>query len=274
MAIEGDTGLAILGAAIGSKDIVNKVLGPTAQYLGNGIKHWTERRVNNVARIFEHAHRRLGEQENVEGSVHPKVLKDILDDGSFCEDELTAEYFGGVLASSRTGVSRDDRGATFTQLIARLSTYQIRLHFYFYRIFKELFDGLDFSVSISHDIWKMEVFVPFRCYHAALELADDEDINLIINHVVYGLSRENLIIDQFSFGDTDHMKKQFTQATEGGLTVSPSALGVELFHWAHGKGERPIQHFLRPEVRFESHEVVSMISGYTAVVPPTDTEQH
>jgi hypothetical protein len=42
----------------------------------------------------------------------PKVIKAILDDGSFCDDELTASYFGGVLASSKTEVGCDDRGAT------------------------------------------------------------------------------------------------------------------------------------------------------------------
>src|SRR6266496_693093 len=118
--MEPASGIAILGTAIGSAKIVEKLLGPTADYLGTGLRSWTEKRVENTRRIFTHAAKLLGDRLESPGSVPPKVLKGILDDGSFCDDELSAEYFGGVLASSRTGVSRDDRGASFTALLGRL----------------------------------------------------------------------------------------------------------------------------------------------------------
>ena len=129
------TGLAVLGAAIGSKELVIKLLGPTADYIGTGLQAWTERRVNNVGRIFDIAVQRLGDKLNTEGRVHPKVLKEILSEGSFCDDQLAAEYFGGLLASSRTGISRDDRGAYFVSLVANLSTYQVRAHYFFLQCF-------------------------------------------------------------------------------------------------------------------------------------------
>jgi hypothetical protein len=73
-------------------------------------------------------------------------LKEILENGAWCEEELQVEYFGGVLASSRTGISRDDRGAYFTSLISRLSTYQLRSHYIFYHLFKKIFDGEDINI--------------------------------------------------------------------------------------------------------------------------------
>lgn len=69
------------------------------------------------------------------GAVPPKVLKGIIGEAPFCDDELSAEYFGGVLASSRTGVSRNDRGAAFAALVGRLSAYEIRAHFFFTTLF-------------------------------------------------------------------------------------------------------------------------------------------
>src|SRR4051812_25084796 len=116
------TGLSILGAAAGSAQVVEKILGPTAEYLGNNLRDWTQRGVENVGRIFQTAQRKLGSKIESEGSVPPKVLKNILQEGAFCEDKLSTEYFGGVLASSRSEVSRDDRGAAFASLVGRLSS--------------------------------------------------------------------------------------------------------------------------------------------------------
>src|SRR5262245_56683283 len=147
--MEPATGLTILGTAIGSAKVVEKLLGPTADYLGAGLRSWTEKRVENTKRIFVHATKLLGDGIDAPSSVPPRVLKGILEDGSFCDDELSAEYFGGVLASSRTGISRDDRGASFTALLSRLTTYQIRTHFIFYRIVRNLFAGTGISVSTS-----------------------------------------------------------------------------------------------------------------------------
>jgi hypothetical protein len=90
------TGLTILGTALGSAKLVEKLLGPTAEYIGGGIKNWTEHRLSNVSRVFRNATDRLGERLNEPGAVPPKVLKGILDAGSFCDDELTAQYLGGV----------------------------------------------------------------------------------------------------------------------------------------------------------------------------------
>ncbi|HEX9830777.1 MAG TPA: hypothetical protein VGA94_03730 [Thermodesulfobacteriota bacterium] len=135
------TGLTILGTAIGSKELVVKVLGPTADYIGGGLQHWTEKSVSSVARIFTNAGAKLGERKELPGAVPPKVLRGILQEGAFCDDELAGEYFGGVLASSRSEISRDDRGAAFISLISRLTSYQIRAHFVFYHIIKNIFDG-------------------------------------------------------------------------------------------------------------------------------------
>lgn len=55
-----------------------------------------------MRRIFENADRQLSD-EPVDGRVSPRVLRKVLQEGSFIEDELAAEYLGGVLASSRLG---------------------------------------------------------------------------------------------------------------------------------------------------------------------------
>ena len=131
------TGLALLGSA----RLVEKLLGPTADYVGDSLKYWTERGTKNVGRIFQNATRQLGARLDEKGVVPPKVLKGIISEGAFCDDSLTAEYFGGVLASSRSDISRDDRGAVFIALIGRLSSYRIRAHYIIYAVVHALGRG-------------------------------------------------------------------------------------------------------------------------------------
>src|SRR2546430_14920034 len=103
-----DVGTAMI--LLGPSGLLYKVLGPTADYLGEGLQGLAEQRVQNLQRVLAHADRKLGpDAEGRSGAVPPRVLKGVLEEGSYWDDELGAEYIGGVLASSRTEAPRDDR---------------------------------------------------------------------------------------------------------------------------------------------------------------------
>ena len=112
-----------IGAYVGLKELMPRILGPTADYVGTGLKDLTEKGIRNIARVFSIAEKRLGKSIDKPGQVPPRVFKVILNEAYFCENELAAEYFGGILASSRTSDARDDRGAYFASMVGRLSTY-------------------------------------------------------------------------------------------------------------------------------------------------------
>jgi len=119
--------------------------------------------------VRKKAAKKLGKEAEKPGSVPPKVLKGILQDAPFCDDELGAEYFGGVLASSRSGIERDDRGATFLALVGRLGTYQIRSHFSFYSLAKRLFDGTGIGIPDPVGRGRLRTFIPIAAYSTAME---------------------------------------------------------------------------------------------------------
>jgi hypothetical protein len=260
------TGLAILGSA----KLVEKLLGPTAEYLGGGIRSWTEKRVENTKRIFRHATKLLGDKIDTPGAVPPKVLRGILDDGSFCDDQLAAEYFGGVLASSRTNITRDDRGASFIALIARLTTYEIRTHFIFYHIVKSLFSGQDTSVSTIEGRNKLKTFIPYTVYLPAMEFSESElpDVSSIMNHAMFGLARERLIEDNFHFGNVDYLKRHYSEVSKPGFVFIPSALGVELLLWAYGQGRIHISQFLLPTTELQNDQFTIPDGSEPATKPP------
>jgi hypothetical protein len=246
--MDASTGLAILGTAIGSKEIIGKILGPTADYIGSGVEVWTKRRVDNVTRIFRSAQTKLGAKLEREGTVPPRVLKEVLQEGSFCDDELAAEYFGGVLASSRSEIPRDDRGASLARLVSRLTTYQLRTHYLLYSVIKTAFNGQNIIVNKPEGPGELATYLPRSSYSDGMELSPKEDLLVIIGHSMFGLYREDLLNRFISTTKEDLAENYETEVEESGIIFQPSALGVELFLWAHGRGEVPVWRFLESEI--------------------------
>lgn len=234
-------GLGAIAAYLG-KDGLQKLLGPTADYLGQGLKDFTQRRAENIGHIFQSAQAKLGERINSPGEVPPKVLKAVLDEGSFSNDTLAVEYFGGILASSRTEQGRDDRGARIAKILDSLSTYQLRTHYLIYSTIRSLFRdrGLMFNMDGRP---KMQIFVPFSGYVEAMDFSPTElaQASQILNHVFFGLHSDSLIDNTWQYGPRESMTKFFADATEGGIVCGPSALGVELFLWAFGHADKPLE---------------------------------
>jgi hypothetical protein len=264
--IDPGTGLTILGSAIGGAKIAEKILGPTSDYIGEQIKEWTTKKINNTANIFKNAQKKLGEDINNDGKVPPKVLKGILEDGAWCEEELQIEYFGGVLASSRSGISRDDRGAYFTSLISRLTTYQLRTHYLFYKCLKANFDGEIMNIGNNDVRNKLQMFIPMETYYKAMDFTNDEIPNIanLMTHSMFGLVKEDLIGQHFNYGGVEYLKKFFEEVPNQGIIFYPTALGVELMMWAYGYGKKPISHFFDINIKFENEQEI--ICGHSIPV--------
>src|SRR5439155_6797881 len=119
--------------------------------------------------IFRKASEKLGPGIDAPGAVPPRVLKEVLDEGSFCDDELTAEYFGGILASGRSPNGRDDRAASYLRLTAELSTYQIRFHYIAYTLFRRLFESSNLRPTFAEDLAKMQLSLPYELLDIAMD---------------------------------------------------------------------------------------------------------
>ena len=243
--MEIGTGLALFGAA----KMLEKLLGPTSDYIGEGIKNWTENRINNVKRIFSVAERTLGDKINAKGIVSPKVLKGILNEGSFSDDFLSTEYLGGVLASSRSEVSRDDRGAVFINLISTLSSYQLRAHYIIYRVLYSLFIDTSLKITQHEDRALLKFFIPKDDFNNAMEFDEKENLVTLWPHIFFGLQRHGLI-ENFWYGLRQAVEIPNQKEQNHGILIIPSVSGVELFLWAFGRSEITAYDFFRTENRF------------------------
>ncbi|CAN5611910.1 hypothetical protein BH24ACI2_BH24ACI2_07970 [soil metagenome] len=241
---------------------IEKIIGPTLDDFGEDLRKWTARRKENFTRILESAWKKLGSKTETYGQVNPRVLKGILSEGTFCDDELMAEYFGGVLASSRSEVSRDDRGASFVALIGRLTTYQIRAHYIFYSIVKTLFDGrTDVSVISSKYRDRLETFVSNDSFNLAMEFSEKENVSVILPSVMSGLARENLIERDFEVIGGE----KTSRCGGNGIVFCPTDLGTDLFLWVHGKSDVSVVEFLKPEHKFLFETNIQLPQNYKSV---------
>lgn len=262
-------------ALFGSAQLAVKVLGPTADYLGEGIKDWTELRVQNVRRIFEKAESRIGVNADPGQPVPPKVLKHVIDEGSFSDDVLTAEYLGGVLASSKSGISRDDRGASFAALVTRLSTYQIRTHYILYRVARTLLLGSQENFGLgSTRVEHGRFFLPMETYEQAMNYEEGENPGAIIQHAIWGLAKDDLIGQSFiSAGNKDHLARLVPGVPGPGILFELTAYGMELFVWANGSGRVGLPAFTDVDADFPDIDEVIVGSGSSKVADLVEQAQ-
>lgn len=247
-------GFGALAAYLG-KDGLQKILGPTADYLGGGLKDFTQKRMEAVGHIFVSAQGKLGNKADTPGEVPPKVLKTVLNEGSYSNDPLAIEYFGGILASARTEGGRDDRSARFAKMVDALSTYQLRAHYLIYATIRKLFSdrGLIFNREARA---KMQIFIPFESFAGAMAFDHNElaQADQLVNHIFFGLSADSLI-ESMQYGPKENIVTAFPKAESSGIVCTPSALGAELFLSAFGLAEQRLEFIFAPELPAGPHDV-------------------
>ena len=231
-----------LSGAIG--DILKKLVEPLAEELGQDLLEYKRRRRENADKILLNAGEKLGDKLNSPGRVPLKVFKTVINEGSYFDDAVATEYFGGVLASSRTEVDRDDRGARLAKMIDNMSAYQLRSHYLIYSTISELFSNSGNSFNLPANRRKLGLFMPFQDYFTAMDFTQQELGNSqIVSHIFHGLGADRLI-DDASFGSQEFLTKLGADVPGPGIVCLPSVLGAELLLWAFGHGDKELDFLL------------------------------
>ena len=233
------------GQGGGLGDVVYKILGPTADYLGDELLTLAKKRIGNTDKIFSSAAKKLGDKLDRPGQVPPKVLKTIINEGSYFDDAVAVEYFGGVLASSRTEVGRDGRGDRLAKMIDNLSAYQIRSHYLIYSTISELFSNRGDSFHLSENRKKMRLFIPLQDYGEVMAFTRQEwNEGYILTHVFHGLAADGLIEDIAYTGSEESLKEVVGGVPGDGMVCTPTSIGAELLLWAFGHGDKALNFLL------------------------------
>lgn len=225
------TGAAAKSVGDESGKLLSRVLGPSADIVGEWLRGKTDYRLNNTERIMRKADKKAGSHER--GEVPPRVAHQILDDGSFCDDELMAEYLGGVLAASKTPNGRDDRGVAWSDFVNGMSALEVRAHFLLYRAWDELLSNRDdLDLWTGSDRAEARLFVDEIEFQRILTSESDVATSEALAHALNGLARRGLV-EYPGWGPRDWVAVKdhnFEYVVTARLTLA----GLELYGWALG----------------------------------------
>lgn len=199
----------------------NKLLGPTCELIGNDLGQLYQKGRDRIA------NNAIKKTKNIDDGweANLRVTRDVFWNGSFTDEAICAEYFGGILASSRSEDGKDDTGVFFVDIIKSLSSGQLKMHYIIYRTLNKEFLSNEQKKTLNpgqeSELSNEELFFPLK---GILEQFGKEDVGAIL----HGLHAKNLIDDfqteNYDFGDGTNM---------GYLKVCPKSLGVQLFSIAN-----------------------------------------
>ena len=252
-------------AAYLSKDGLSRLLGPTADYLGNELRDLVAKSQRNVGRIFSLAEEKTPNLDEP-GAVSPRVFRRIFEEGRFCEDEMVASYFGGVLASSRTDSGDDDSGVYYSQIVESLSSHQVKFHYFFYYLIWLCAKGRDLNLYQATDRKQLSIMIPVECYAKSFSVDPSVQELATRSRSLSGLCKASLIGENYAFGWPEELRKYGGIADVQAFKIDASLTGIELFLWAHGRGRASLKEFLsptlisKPELPLHSSELAYLLA--------------
>lgn len=251
------TAIITAGGAWISKEALNKLLGPSAEYFGEAARDLIKQALQNFGRVLSVSCDKLKGQLEHPGGTNLRVLKGVCDEAPFTNDVFSAEYFGGLLASARSKDGKDDSAMPFIAVVRSLSSFQLRLHFIVYSLLATRASRL--TSLDSHRNWEdLELHIPADELIQVMQLLETEGQDIVILALT-GLVDQRLLAEESRYNLRGLCSDR--EVPENTVIVAPSARGAQLFLRALGlRGLSPdiifsidvdnsISSSLKPELR-------------------------
>lgn len=210
-----------------------RVLGPPLDRVAHHLSGFVDYAADNIGAVFQAASDKLP-AELEDGAVNVRAAVKIIDEAAFAETDVVVDYLGGVMASSRLDAGDGDQGVSWSALIGRLSSNQLRLHYLLYSGLREIAQREDLMLDTRmHEVY---LFAPFSSLFEAAPELESADPSDVFGEAFLGLKRELLLGDQFGWGNPDYLAPVSPDVPESGVIFTPTFEGVRLFMWGHGRG--------------------------------------
>ncbi len=164
-------------------------------------------------------------KSNNDQIANNRVMIEALKSGSFVDSDIGVEYFGGILASSKSIDGKDDSSIYYLDIIKSLSSAQLHLHYVVYKSLNNFLSGdvANKSLNVGHskDLSKIKLYISSK------EL---EKMGLKLDTDLEALYRKGLLY-QYEYNNHPlEGAKVFPY-----IMISPTALGIQLFAIANNK---------------------------------------
>jgi hypothetical protein len=174
-------------------------------------------------RLIATAYRKISD-ENDGKQANRRVTRDVMWNGAFTEDEVCAEYFGGLLASSRSIDGKDDDVIQFVDVVKSLSSRQLRLHYILYHSLSLLLVAEEQPINVAQgsELNIKSLWLASRELVDRLDIRIDTDLNI--------LHRQGLLA-QYKWDSHQLDSERALPYT----MITPTVFGILLYASAHNK---------------------------------------
>ena len=216
-----------------------KVLGPVLEEIGEDFRTLY---VVGRDKIIRSAHRKIKNPDDGK-SANLRVARDVFWNGAFTDSDICAEYFGGILAASRSEDGRNDEAIQFMNVVRSMSSGQLHLHYIIYTCTNRILlrSGDVINVASGNEIQSK------RTYFSWEELLGKFTVE--VHTALNTLHREGLLYEYKLDYDGDGDRRLAY------IMVSPTTFGVFLYAAVHNKllewpnfGEQDFGHFANVEL--------------------------
>ncbi len=206
----------------------------TAAYLGKQLLGKTFEVISSdIAELYKSGRDKIAQKalekiqdKNDNKSANLRVARDVFWNGSFTDEAICAEYFGGILASSRSNDGKDDSGIYYVDIIKSLSSNQLMLHYAIYSVLNTMFvsnpEKNKLNPGQESELQSEEIFLSTN----ELQTIIDGDLGIDL-HALHAKG----LIGKFQTGS--HKLKNGKEVPN--LKVQPKTLGIQLYAVAHNK---------------------------------------
>lgn len=247
--------------------VLARLFGPSADVMGT---HWADQlREKNLNRLLRKTEKRAKEAEEKgedPGYANPRVASQVFEAAQYSDQEVVAEYLSGVLSSSRDATGQSDNGVSWSGLVSRLSSDQLKVHYMIYASVRTPAQANPpAKVNLLH---LKEVVLPLD----PIRLGGGFDSPVAFSDAVNGLMREGLIGDGYSYGPREsvfeeHLKNHsVTYPHEfAAFRLVLTIHGIRLFLWGVGAGGMANDAYIDSSLILQPVEA----DGMPSVVEPT-----
>jgi hypothetical protein len=197
--------------------IANKLLGKTSEAISSDLATLYTSGRDKIAKV---AIRKV-KNADYGAMANLRVARDVFWNGSYTDESICAEYFGGILAASRNKDGKDDSGVFYVDITKSLSSGQLKIHYILYRTLNKILMADENKKNLhpaqETELQKIQFFIPLV---GVREQLGSEDLAAIL----HGLRSRGLIGDF----QTDNHKLENGSGVPH-LSASPTSLGIQLF---------------------------------------------
>ncbi len=120
--------IIVAGGVAGTAYVAQKLFGKILDEMGDDLNKIYK---TNREKLLAKATKKVKKPDDG-AKPNLRVARDVIWNGAVTDDEVCAEYFGGLLAASRSADGKDDSALIYVDCIKALSSKQLHLHFAIY----------------------------------------------------------------------------------------------------------------------------------------------